>query len=228
MSARLVGAKGLQVGLSMLLVVIALSAGLTNARVSEARSCDPCPVVTTDDLNLRSGPSTYRSILWVIPKGTEVIAENAQTNGFSRVTVNGRNGWAFHDYLVGTDVPDVTGTLVTTDYLNLRRGPGTNEEVVQVMPPLASLESTDQIIDGFRYVYFNGMPGWAFDEFLASGTTLTTTSALNLRAKATTSAQILTVIPAGASVTLIGDESNGFVAVSYNGMKGWAYRAYLS
>jgi uncharacterized protein YgiM (DUF1202 family) len=54
-----------------------------------------------------------------------------------------------------------------------------------------------------------------------------TTTALNLRKQPNTSAQILAVIPAKTLVANLGESSNGFYKVQYNGKIGWAYGAYL-
>ncbi len=51
---------------------------------------------------------------------------------------------------------------------------------------------------------------------------------MNLRAEPSTSARILTVMPSGARVMLLDGYSNGFRKVSYNGLTGWAYTAYLN
>jgi hypothetical protein len=61
------------------------------------------------------------------------------------------------------------------------------------------------------------------------GTTLVTTSALNLRAGASTSDKILHVIPQGASVVTVNRTTpvNGFYNVKHSGVEGWAYGAYL-
>lgn len=227
MSSPLVATVRISFGVRLLIAALVLMTTFVVVRPTEARSCDPCPTVATTDLNLRSGPSTNNSILWVIPNGTEVIASNSDTNGFAQVTVQGREGWAFRQYLTSPDAPPVTGTMVTVDFLNLRRAPGTGEEIIEVMPPLSAVESTDQVIDGFRYVYFDGVRGWAFADYLGSGTTMTTTTALNLRANSSTSAKVLAVMPANATVKMRGDEANGFVAVTFNGQQGWAFRDYL-
>jgi uncharacterized protein YgiM (DUF1202 family) len=197
-------------------------------RGADARSCGPCPVVTTDDLNLRTAPSLEATIIWVIPAGTELSAENESTNGFRQVEVQGLEGWAYGLYLVSTDAPDASGTRTTTDYLNLRQSPSTDAEMLDVMLPLTVVESTDQVVSGFRFVYYDGLPGWAFDQYLAESSTMTTTDYLNLRVDPDTSSKIFLVMPVGTTVQLTGDESNGFVSVTYNGVDGWAYRAYLA
>lgn len=55
---------------------------------------------TTADLNLRSGPSTSKSILHVIPDGSEVtLVDASPSNGFYHVKHNGSTGWAYGAYL---------------------------------------------------------------------------------------------------------------------------------
>jgi hypothetical protein len=51
---------------------------------------------------------------------------------------------------------------------------------------------------------------------------------LNLRSGPTTSATVITQIPLGSMVTLTGQTQNGFVAVDFDGKKGWCSAAYLS
>jgi uncharacterized protein YgiM (DUF1202 family) len=218
---------GVRALVAALLLATAVST-IGGIRGVDARSCDPCPVVTTDALNLRSGPSLNDSIIWVIPKGTEVIASNSRTNGFAEVTVGSREGWAYAQYLISPDVPEADGTKTTTDYLNFRKSPSTDAEVIDVLLPLTVVDSTSQVIDGFRFVYFDGVPGWVYDQYLAGSSSMTTTDVLNLRAEPNTSADVLHVMPLGATVQLTGDESNGFVSVTYNGVDGWAYSQYLS
>src|SRR5687768_7757472 len=70
-------------------------------------------------------------------------------------------------------------------------------------------------------VLANGVSATSGSEFFR------TTTALNLRKKASTSAKILTVIPAYTLVKNLTQSSNGFNKVSYDGKTGWAYAAYL-
>ncbi len=61
------------------------------------------------------------------------------------------------------------------------------------------------------------------------GTTLTTTSALNLRSGAGTGYKILHVIPQGADVVTVNRTTpvNGFYNIKHAGVEGWSYGAYL-
>lgn len=139
----------------------------------------------------------------------------------------------------------------TTTRLNLRAGPGTQYGVILVMPAGASLKITGSYNKGFYPVRYQGTKGWAAADFLTTGGgtsggstsggstsgggsvtdsatgNATTTTSLNLRAGPSTSDGVLAVMPSGASVTLTGSASNGFVSVNYQGTDGWAYESYL-
>ena len=55
-----------------------------------------------------------------------------------------------------------------------------------------------------------------------------TTADLNLRAGPSTFDAVLLVMPAGSSLTVTGDGTNGFLPVSYQGRSGWAAAQYLT
>lgn len=55
---------------------------------------------TTGNLNFRTGPSTSKSVKYVLANGTTVVAQEASpTNGFYKVKHNGSVGWAHGSYL---------------------------------------------------------------------------------------------------------------------------------
>ncbi|AKT35954.1 SH3 domain-containing protein [Chondromyces crocatus] len=62
---------------------------------------------------------------------------------------------------------------------------------------------------------------------LVVGSTLRSTTNVNLRSGATTSASVLRVVPTGATVTVVqGAPSNGFYQVNHDGLVGWTSGAY--
>ena len=195
---------------------------------------------TTDRVNLRSGPGTTFAVLTVVPNGGIVTLTGQSSNGFRSVTWGAYTGWISATYLdLGGETPPPTTppvetNAVTTDNLNLRTGPGVTFGVIAVMPRGSRVVLTGQLSNGYRSVSWNGHNGWAADDWLApEGTTpvpeetTTTTDRLNLRTAPNTSSTVLTVIPAGATVSLTGQSSNGFRSVRYGGISGWAFEAYL-
>jgi hypothetical protein len=57
-------------------------------------------LITTADLNLRTGASTNYGVMHVMPEGAVVVAQqSAPKNGFYKVKHSGTVGWAFGGYL---------------------------------------------------------------------------------------------------------------------------------
>ncbi len=200
---------------------------------------------TTTSLNLRTGPSTSNAVLLVIPAGSTVTITGGAQNGFYPVTYNGTAGWASGNYLTTADsgrTPTPSSdTATVTSALNLRTGPSTSDPVITVMPAGATVALTGESANGFLGVTYNSRTGWAYAGFLSTGGstpaptpepspgtgTATVTGALNLRSGPSTTDAIIAVMPAGSTVTLTGNSSNGFLSVSFNGREGWAYATYL-
>lgn len=224
-------------------------------------------------LNLRTGPSLNHPVIAVMPGGAAVERTGEYGNGFLGVTYNGTSGFAFADYLTtsgGASDPDsggsvpVTGEIVgsatvSVSALNLRSGPSTGHGVVAVMPRGASVSLTSDGSNGFVGVTYNGMSGYAFAEYLSTGSAATpdpapepdqepapnpgagsvpvgdtvvdtaaVLSGLNMRTGPSTSYDVVTVLPNGANVDIMGDPQGGFYPVQYNGLKGWASGEWLA
>lgn len=202
-------------------------------------------------LNLRSGPSTSNSVLLVMPNGAQVSVTGSPENGFTPVRYNGMDGWAYTQYLSssgpGSGATATPGTVigeawVNTGALNLRSGPGTSNNVLDVMPRGAQLGVLGSAQNGFTPVRYEGTDGWAYSQYLttvnpvatATATvgsiieTRYTTANLNLRSGASTSFGVLLVIPAGSAVGITGAVANGYFPVRFDGTDGFAYASYLS
>lgn len=191
---------------------------------------------TTTDLNLRAKPSSSAKILLVMPEGAIVEGISGRKNGYAKVSYGGKPGWAYEAYLEaptasGPSAPEIVGVTSTNTDVNLRSGPSTGSAVIRVLDPGAVVSYSFTIENGFRHVVHNGQPGWVWEAFLdfqAGPERRVTTSAVNHRAKASTSAQILAVIPEGAVVGDLEESANGFRKVSYNGAIGWCWADYLN
>ena len=212
--------------------------------------------VVTDYLNLRSEPNTSAGIITVMGPGTVVSVTGAGQNGFLPVTHSGNSGWAHADWIsVGGSAPTTntgaTGTATVIDgALNLRGGPSTGHSIISVMPGGTSVSLTGEASGGFLGVVYNGTSGWAFADYLRTGSaapapsqpsapanpgvgdtvvgTMVTTSSLNMRSGASTSNTIITTIPSGATVEIMGSASGGWYPVRYAGNKGWSHGDYLT
>ncbi len=120
-----------------------------------------------------------------------------------------------------------------TQSLNLRASASSSSNVLAVMPagstpgwyPDYGVSAT-----GYARVIYNGTVGYAFaDYIILYPATGTTTAALNMRTGAGTGYSVITVMPAGATVTIIlGPTSNGWYQVEYGLHSGYALGTYLA
>jgi uncharacterized protein YraI len=188
------------------------------------------------ELNLRSTASAGGAVLDVMPDGATVALAGQSVAGFLSVSYQGVPGWASADFLdIGGPAAEVgTRVKVIDGALNLRSAASTDAQVLQVLDDGAELTLTGEASGGYLGVTVDGASGWAFASYLepidnASVKTATVIDGeLNLRADANQSAEVLTVIPAGATVTLLGRTENGFSEISFDGARGWAASSYLS
>jgi uncharacterized protein YraI len=192
---------------------------------------------TTDEVNFRAGPSTSDEILSVLSAGSLVVLTGESSAGFRSVSFRGRDGWIFADFLDlgdGAGPPSSgSGTATVLEALNLRAGPSTSDEILDVMPARTTVTLTGDHQAGFASVQVGNQSGWAYainleanGQFLADDTA-TVREDLNFRAGPSLTAEVVDVMPAGAPVTLTGNGENGFVSVIYQGESGWAHEDYL-
>lgn len=194
----------------------------------------------TTALNLRTKPRSSASIKLVIPANGIVVDLGVSTNGYRKVSYQGVRGYAFEAYLVpqnggSSDPVDVIGTAITTTTVNLRYGDSGNSTILAVLPKGTKVQIGSLVSNGYRQVIADGQPGFIYDAYLApeggegDGPALfTTTAAVNLRERPSTSSAVILVVPQGAVVKdydLV--IKNGFRGVEYKGKIGWIANAFL-
>lgn len=226
--------KALGFGVGALTVAVAGTALTAGAQEVAPFNHTSEPYKTTAALNLRTGPSTSHRVILVMPKGATITLQQRYENGYYYVNYKGQLGWAHHDYIVKAGQPTdpvVIGTRQAKTRLNLRSGPSTSNQILDVLATGEVVSITDKLQNGYRYaIQRSGPAGWVLDTGLgpvAGGPTRRTTTRLNLRAEPSTRAEVLLVIPAGATVGATDVAENGFLRVIYMGRFGWASLDYL-
>ena len=105
------------------ILILAISLPLFQARAESA-------AVTTDYLNLRTGPGTSNSIIMTIPKG-QSITVHSTSNGWCYVTTaSGRQGYVSADYVQITASAATVSAVSTGSSVRLRTGPGSGYPVL--------------------------------------------------------------------------------------------------
>lgn len=156
--------------------------------------------------------------------------------------------------------PPLVAAQTTTDpmvfassALNLRKGPGTGDAILSVVPLGAEvLRGSGAATNGYAPVTYNGVTGWVVALGLVGSVELVTAATgpdpapssavaapssaavryairpLMLRGGPALEAEAVTGMPEGAVVTLTGEGAeNGYVTVDYDGQQGWAYADLL-
>src|SRR5262249_26576047 len=124
---------------------------------------------TEGGVRLRGGPGLDAEALSEVAAGTTVALSGQRQNGFPSVTARGQAGWGFSTYLVKADgTPAGPVARVTENGVRLRGGPGLDAEILTEMPANALVALTDGNQNGFTAVAYEGQPGWAASQFLAT------------------------------------------------------------
>lgn len=128
---------------------------------------------TTDELNLRAGPTLNAEIINVMRPGATVEITGALDNGFYPVLYAGQAGFAYGYYLAGVDAgegPVSPGgqrgeTNVVDGPINFRTGPSTSDTVISVIPDGGLVALTGDSANGYVSLTYTDRTGWA----IASG-----------------------------------------------------------
>lgn len=137
--------------------------------------------VTTSNLNLRASMSTSSRKLALIPKGGKVSLVMKYSNGWSKVTYNGRTGYVSSQYIKAgggsnstnptnpTPSPSYSKTARTTAVLNLRRGAGTSYSSILKIPQNATVSVLSSYSNGWSKVRYSGRTGFVSSQYLTTG-----------------------------------------------------------
>lgn len=134
--------------------------------------------ITTNNLNLRASMSTSSQKLVTIPKGGKVSLIMAYSNGWSKVSYNGKTGYVASQYLSKTTGSNNTTTPApstnyktarTTAVLNLRRGAGTSYSSIMKIPQNATVNIIARYNNGWSKVTYSGKTGFVSSQYLTTG-----------------------------------------------------------
>lgn len=132
-------------------------------------------LVAGGNVNLRSGPSTSKSVLRVVPDGAVVtVVASSPSNGFYKVDYDGTVGWSSGKYFTIAEDQGPSGdigvgtVLVATANVNLRSGPSTASSVLDVVTKgeQVTVESATAQ-NGYYQVDHDGTVGWSKGSYYA-------------------------------------------------------------
>ena len=140
-------------------------------------------------------------------------------------------------------------SAVTTARLNLRSGPGVENEIITVIPDGASISVDGDAEAGYLPVTWNGTSGYAIADFIQiggsapvdsgseappvsggapTGTAWVAVDRLNFRSGPGLDSGVITVLENGDAVELTGQQSNGYWQANAAGTTGWLSADFLT
>jgi hypothetical protein len=129
--------------------------------------------------------------------------------------------------MAGLDDPTIIATMYSGDRVDVLWGPENGIYQIRYYGidgyAWAEHLSLDEGGDLAGGTGSSGGGGWA-----SAGWALVNTDALNVRGDASATAAVWDVLTTGASVEVIGEASNGFVPINYNGSTAWVAAEFLS
>jgi uncharacterized protein YkwD len=162
-----------------------------------AVASQPGTATAIDAVALLSGPAEGGSVLSMIPSVSVVTLTGEAQDGYLGVVYNGQTGWADAAYL----------------------------QVAQASPGMVMLQPAEAGIQDPAAATALAPAAPAVET--AAGTNAMATADVNLRAQPSSTAPVLTVVPAGSPVSLTGSQANGYANVRVNGQAGWIDTNYL-
>ena len=232
---------------------ISMSGGSSSSGSDSVPSTESTAAKVTEYVNVRSGPGTNYTSKTVIASGTSItITDRSNAEWYAVKLSNGMTGYIFSQYIqLSNDsssdagsVPSTESTPAkTTEYVNVRSGPGTNYTSKTVIASGTSITVTDRSNSEWYAVKLsNGMTGYIFSIYieLESGSSsgggsspsesvqARTTAGVNVRSGPGTNYTSKTVIASGTSITVTDTSNPEWYAVKLsNGMTGYIYSIYI-
>lgn len=231
---------------------ISMSGGSSSSGSDSVPSTESTAAKVTEYVNVRSGPGTNYTSKTVIASGSSItVTDRSNAEWYAVKLSNGMTGYIFSQYIqLSNDsssdagsVPSTESTPAkTTEYVNVRSGPGTNYTSKTVIASGTSITVTDRSNSEWYAVKLsNGMTGYIYSIYIriesesssggSSGTESTpakTTEYVNVRSGPGTNYTSKTVIASGTSITVTDTSNPEWYAVKLsNGMTGYIYSIYI-
>jgi uncharacterized protein YgiM (DUF1202 family) len=192
-------------------------------------------------VNVRTGASTSKPVLTLLPEGAHVLAAGAVSGDWLPITYANTTAYVWADYL---DADKTAATVVTTGpagkkkalvNVNVRASASLDASISSILTKGTAIKVTGLSSGVFLQVSVGGKTGWIHSQFLSTTTdttpdvlaSYTATSSLALRATADVTATNQVTIAKGKTVGGTGTHSGGYSQVVYSGKVGWVVTGYL-
>ena len=207
------------------MAVLQLFAGTINAQSNQG-------IVTATSLNVRSGPATSYTTKFIVNKGDNVTVEDSADGWYKITTKDGKNGWASSKY-IQTSQNTTTTKVVSVSSLNMRSGPSTSYNIIEVLTKDTQVEVIS-VEDGWAKIKYNSKTGYVSNQYLSDKKVEEVTqikyvnaTTLNVRSGPSTTYSIIDTLKQNDEVKVISIENN-WAKIKHNDEIGYVSAEYLS
>ena len=219
-------------GLRAMGAAAALAVGLSGVGliVGPAAVADTVMTATTT-VNVRASASTSSAVIGVLPSGNNVTATGASTNGWTKVSFNGRTAYVYSTYLKAAGTAAIAApavksanlTATTLEAVNARTGPGLTYSVWTVLPKGRAITVTGVTQNGYAQLTDGHWVSSSWISVAGASTTPTASTAQAFTSKASSpslpaitgqvraTAALMIRTTSGAGYTSLGDIPAGTV-----------------
>jgi len=175
---------------------------------------------TISSVNFRRGAGTNQAIIRKLSRNTKLTIL-AESNGWMRVRIGNQEGFISSKYVQVT-----TRLGQTTSRVNFRRGAGTNHNVIRMLSKGTNFTILGER-NGWMRVRIGNQEGFISSKYARVVTRPgQTTARVNFRRGAGTNHGVISTLPKGRSVTILG-ESNGWTRVRVGKQEGFVSSNYV-
>ena len=171
----------------------ATSTSATTTTANTANTVGQKTATTTVNVNFRTKASLSSSVIKVLKKGTAVTITGSASGQFTPISVDGRTGWAYTQYLKVTSAgsipsetapgiaapaapapapsepaPSTTTVYVNATDVNMRAEPTVASAKITTMARGTVLQATGATQNGFTAVLHNGVTRWVSSQYLSA------------------------------------------------------------
>jgi len=226
------------------MILVCLSLGLSHTALAAET------FVTTDSVNIRSGPSQDDPRIGGLYAGADVTVLEHDPAGWSTVSFEGKTGYIRSDFL-RFPIGSTAATFRTTDDVRLRAEKSTDSAVIKMVVHGTGVEVLDHDPAGWSRVRTDGKTGYIRSDFLTrdisftasaaasttttpaatpavTSTTLFTTGAVNFREGPSTESAKITTLNAGTAVNVTEQYPSGWSKCNAAGSTGYIRTDLLS
>jgi uncharacterized protein YgiM (DUF1202 family) len=222
---------------------LVLTACLVTVGVLEAAPAQAAVKTYTANtsVNIRSGPSTSKTILAQLATGDSVIAAGSVTGDWLPISYDSKTAYVWAEYLdPNTNVASVvvtgpSGRKTATKNVNVRASASLDADITAILTKATPIKVTGLASGTFTQVNVDAKTQWIRTEFLSTATdttpeivaSYTTIANLALRSTASVAATSQLVVPKGSTLGTTGLHTGSYSQVVYSGKVGWVITGYL-